>query len=393
MAKTNPKTKISRKDIQKKYRERVKESDNYEKFKEKNKIRVQKQRDDAQKFIKNSKASVSSELLTKKRNAEKDRKRVYRSNLKNSPISPGKSYKRAQTRGKAIQKVMRALPLSKDLASEVLDVVRKTIPKRKSNLADEILSHTLDPEHVQKIKDFYESDDISWVSPLTKQRSSKSTTAVRNMVLPLNEAYAEFKSRNEYIKIGRTLFIQLRPSHVKPFQGTPENMCVCSIHANFNYLILALFNFNKTLVNEVVCSDSTDDCFLNRCDSCQNGHNIKYLMAKFNEQDHEKIIKYHRWVTQKKNGFTIDEKVAIETTVADVFTKIMVDLPAYLKHILVNKEQSESFKKDIEKANELDSKICVIEVDFAENYKCPGQDQTQNANFCYNQVNLLFGKF
>lgn len=392
------KTTKERHQIQKEYRERLKKNVN-EVAKEKNRIRAQNHRDAEKQLILSSSVEVQTVLKTKKQQRETERKKKYRYKVKNIGISPSKVFKRTQDRGKAVKRVLKALPKNATLANEVLQLVTKRLPKRKVKLSEELVEHSLSLEAVHLIKEFFESDDISWVSPLTKQRSPKSTTAVRNMTLSIRESYAEFKSRHPDVKVGLTLFSKLRPSHVKSFKETPENMCVCSIHANFGYLIFALYTFDKsvfaafssikTFLRTVVCIESTDDCFLNECDACKDGARIKSLLNGTSESNGDQPIKYKKWVTVKKNGFTVDEKTVIDSTVADVVTRVLVELLGILKHTLILTSQSQSFKSDIKVAQGTSSDLAVIEVDFAENYKCLSQDQTQNANFCYNQVNII----
>lgn len=383
------------KENQKKYIEKLKEDGRYENYLKKQSERQKKYRNEKKLLFDGSTESVQEELLSQSREKEKNRKKEYRARKKNSPISPSKAFKTAQTRAKAIKKVLRAMPKDKKMAAVVLHCLQKKIPKTRHA---ETESSSIDPEISNLVKEFFLLDEISYVSPVVKQRSPKDGNFIRNMVLSLREAYSEFVKRNGKVTSLST-FVKLRPPHVKPFTNTPQNMCVCSVHANMAYLINAIYHFNKEifvdfgspkkLVDKTVCANSTDDCFLNKCDACMHCSNIKNVIENVHQDDIEKEIVFKKWVVLKRNGFAVDEKVDVKLSLTDAYTKLLIDLPMYMLHVFIKHEQTTSFKKDIALALETDSNIAIIELDFAENYKCLQQDQTQNANFGYTQVCTL----
>lgn len=385
------------KESQKKYIEKLKEDGKYEDYLKKQRERQKLYRRGKKLLFDGSTESVQEEILSQTREKEKNRKKEYRARKKNSPISPSKGFKTAQTRAKAIKKVLRAMPKDKKMAAIVLNTLQKKLPKAKHVDTD---SYSIDPEIAQLVKDFFLSDEISYVSPVVKQRSPKDGNYIRNMVLSLREAYNEFVKRNGKV-ISLSTFVRLRPSHVKPFTNTPQNMCVCSVHSNMAYLVNAIYKFDKDifadfsspqkLIDVTVCVNSSDDCFLNKCDACMHCNNIKNVIDNVNQDDVLKEIVFKKWVVLKRNGFAVDEKVDIRLSLTDAYTKLLVDLPIYMLHVFIKHEQTASFKEDISLAMEADSDIAIIELDFAENYKCLQQDQTQNANFGYTQVcNIIY---
>ena len=53
------------------------------------------------------------------------------------------------------------------------------------------------------------------------------------------EAYVLFKEEYGAV-IGKSKFAQLRPENVLHMADIPANVCLCSIHANINYLLSSL---------------------------------------------------------------------------------------------------------------------------------------------------------
>lgn len=81
--------------------------------------------------------------------------------------------------------------------------------------------------------------------------------------------------------------------------------------------------------------------------------------------------------------------VSKEATAKELSGEICAAAPEYVLHHFIKKSQSTSQKNDILFCNELDSNSAVIQVDFAENYKCQFQDEPQAAHFGQEQVSLL----
>lgn len=102
----------------------------------------------------------------------------------------------------------------------------------------------------------------------------------------LDDLHAEFLKENENLKISLTAFQNLRPEQCIPVgaKGT-HNVCVCKIHGNIRLKMRGLkdeffrkkFNYQTTYrdyLKDMVCANSTADCFLGECKNCPSTDKI-----------------------------------------------------------------------------------------------------------------------
>ena len=90
----------------------------------------------------------------------------------------------------------------------------------------------------QEVRSFYETDDISSQAPgkndyiIIRDGQQKTKVQKRYLLLTIGEAYQEFKLVHPHMKIGKSKFAEMRPSHVCLRADTPANICLCSYHEN-----------------------------------------------------------------------------------------------------------------------------------------------------------------
>ena len=80
------------------------------------------------------------------------------------------------------------------------------------------------------------------------------------------------------------------------------------------------------------------------------------------------------------------QKVLKEGTVDDLLEDLEVQLPSFLEHVFVKRQQARFFKEKIEHLTEEEA---VVQVDFAENYSCKCQGEVQSAHWSQDQVTLF----
>ena len=61
-------------------------------------------------------------------------------------------------------------------------------------------------------------------------------------------------------------------------------------------------------------------------------------------------------------------------------------LPFFLKHVYIKREQAKYFESKIENLQEDEA---VVQVDFSENYTCKHQDEIQTAHWSQEQVTIF----
>ena len=80
------------------------------------------------------------------------------------------------------------------------------------------------------------------------------------------------------------------------------------------------------------------------------------------------------------------QKVLKEGTVDDLLEDLEVQLPSFLEHVFVKRQQARIFKEKIEHLTEEEA---VVQVDFAENFSCKYQGEVQSAPWSQDQVTLF----
>ena len=93
-------------------------------------------------------------------------------------------------------------------------------------------------------------------------------------------------------------------------------------------------------------------------------------------------------MVRAKKGKTMKrvKKILKEGTVDDALDDLEVQLPSFLEHVFVKRQQARFFKEKIEHLTEEEA---VVQVDFAENYSCKYQGEVQSAHWSQDQVTLF----
>ena len=127
----------------------------------------------------------------------------------------------------------------KRLAKEVGLTVASPKKKTKNGLNNDV---------IDKGKDFYSNDKISWQAPGHKDfvtirtvnsdvTNTKTTEQTCYLTVSLKEAYHHFMTMNLNKKVGLSKFCDLRPPNIKLFDSIPHNICICIYHENMHLLL------------------------------------------------------------------------------------------------------------------------------------------------------------
>ena len=220
------------------------------------------------------------------------------------------------------------------------------------------------------------------------------------------EAYNLWKEENKSAKLGKSTFASLRPQHVLPASKLPKNVCVCRYHENFILLLEALHKhdsaypaYHHSLPACTVCEESSDNCWFNKCENCQNGTLFK---AKYpvpndlqtdsdtcnSESDQDPSYKYIKWMQWEKiegmDGKDRQEKVRKCGLPSEVYHS----LPQFNLHHYIKGRQSEHYNQ---MKTELPKKTytAMMQTDFAENFSTLWQDEIQSAHCTKTQVTIF----
>lgn len=387
------------KERQKEFRLKIKsDAEKSKNFREKENQRAELYRKRLKKLGPLSSEQLANKRLKQKISAAKYRAKKKEEKLLNFP------YRSRQVLGKDVKKAIQALPKDPSRRLVVLSQITKKPLIQMGHNPDNLLHNT--------VRNFYETDDISRVSPRARDartvidtNGNKVVTAKRFMRFTISEAFELFKEKNPNLTIGRTLFHNLRPENVTDFSKTPIEMCICDDHENIKFIFEALYSYdpekfsslkyNESLYLKFVCENSTFCCFNNTCDNCKDAKVLKNYVKNCN-LDLEKPISYMAWVKVTKSNRTADDnphiqikKVKVTEKIGELLKKIFLKVPPFLWHVYVQKNQSNRYKIDIQDSTNLDSSIAVCHVDFAENFHCFDQDQPQAAHFSQAQVSIF----
>lgn len=155
------------------------------------------------------------------------------------------------------------------------------------------------------VKSFYQNDQYSRMMPGKNDSKSVKTDLgrirlqIRLLLLNLKELYLEFKKLHPGIKVGFSKFCELKPEQCIPVGGKgTHSVCVCKIHQNVKLMIAGarlkeltkdyenrsyLGNY-KTILQKIICKNSTETCFSLECNKCPGVDSIKNTLEEvFNE--------------------------------------------------------------------------------------------------------------
>lgn len=178
-------------------------------------------------------------------------------------------------------RILSVLPqsMSARKISEEFNAPRYMVKQMKKLVAEEGIlcttearrGHGINETTKQKVIDFYDSDDISRAMPGTNdfvselQNGRKERVQKRLLMMSLSEAYNIFQESCQDIKVGFTLFTQLRPKHCVLLDKTgTHNVCVCTIHENVNLMHNCVKMVSLSEIFEsMMCDPSirTTECF------------------------------------------------------------------------------------------------------------------------------------
>ena len=131
----------------------------------------------------------------------------------------------------------------------------------------------------------------------------------KKILLTVMEASQIFRKEYPEIKVGKSKFASLRPSHVLPVLETDHTVCCCKYHENFVMLTAGLKKLHPNLpganqvILESVCSWNINCCFGN-CNKCKilEGYVNNLLNGDI---DHDTSREYYQWDQNNKKEFPI----------------------------------------------------------------------------------------
>ena len=251
---------------------------------------------------------------------------------------------------------------------------------KKGNRLDEAL--------VEKVKEFYLSEDISRMMPGKKDIVSVLVNGERQhiqkqlIMCNLKEAYSFFKDKYPTDKISFSKFAECRPKQcVLAGAAGTHSVCVCTTHQNMD-LMFQHAKINKLTEDQDInlntpqdfvaflqCNPPTIECCLSKCDLCGNTEQLHFKLEEAFDQNLVDEISYKKW--------TSTDRANLETVVQNVeefLTTFLRALKKYQQHAFITRMQSQHYRETKENLEE--GEVLVV-CDFAENYSFVIQDEIQ----------------
>ncbi|CAH3185096.1 unnamed protein product [Porites lobata] len=134
--------------------------------------------------------------------------------------------------------------------------------------------------------------------------------------------------------------------------------------------------YSGSFAENFVCNPESELCMLGKCKKCAKCPSLlqKIRSSSGNLDEH---ATWYQWehveqMVQAKKGKSMKrvtkiQKVLKEGTVDDLLEDLEVQLPSFLEHVFVKRQQARIFKEKIEHLTEEEA---VVQVDFAENFSC-----------------------
>ncbi|CAF1049472.1 unnamed protein product [Adineta ricciae] len=277
----------------------------------------------------------------------------------------------AQTLGKAMKKVTKALPSNTPKKFEVVKRLAQS-----------------------EVVNFYERDDVSWQAPgkrdtVTIKRDGKSEKIQRrHLLFNLRELHGLYQLQFPQYPISRAAFQDLRPSHVKPLSTLSQRVCVCVQHANVHLLLKALLTHVDGLNNDLhyfvkmlVCDDANEECMMRQCLTCQHFFTQK-IENKIRNTTSPSSITWQQWIN---NGHR-STKSDVTGTVRQCVTVLGSKVSSFLSHTWIKREQAKHF--EFLKGN-VSTKMILAQVDYSENFAIGFQDEIQSAHWRKKQLSVF----
>lgn len=166
-------------------------------------------------------------------------------------------------------------------------------------------------DNLDKIEQFYESDEISRVMPGRKDNITIVKDGVRESVqkrlllFDLKVIHEKFKTKYLDVKISLCLKRCDRVT-VFPLVGKVVTMCVCKTHQNMKLKFLAVNNAlkdanvsqnfkTKDILLKMVCENSTESCFLFKCGNCPGSKSTLESLDKIFLELNIEEIGFKQW--------------------------------------------------------------------------------------------------
>jgi len=366
---------------------------------------LQKERDRIKSHRVQQKQKETDDEVIKRRQKETERKRKQRKQRKmeleskkdNSTPQNKKPFKRPQSYGKAMNRVMRALPGSPQKKHAIVCGLAKRVGvqlEAKMNTTLGKNGYALDDQTRTAVINFYYRPDIVYTMPGMKdemvvwdKEGNKERRRKYFLTMFLREAYAIYA--NETLQpVSFSKFANLRPQNVLLLKNSPPDQCKCLIHENLRQRLLGLkisYDSNVFLPSILCDATANSKCWCQECVICADGKLLQLPVGV----DANKSVKWKEWEYEDKlNANDVVRKILVcntkEGTAKELLLLLKHSMKQTIVHINTKRIQAQDFKDD-----KIDEEARILQIDFAMNYSCEYQNEVQSALWSRGSVMLF----
>lgn len=283
----------------------------------------------------------------------------------------------------------------------LLHMAKTFMPKEKNDkpiLKTDVKDRevVLKPDLRQKVKDFFEKDDISRMCPGKRDYVKKNGVKKQKRVLLDSVKALQPKFFQETgINLPYTTLLRAKPFWIVAPKSRDRETCLCVKHENFELKLSKLNSLQQTshrsaeeIVKEYSCDMTSYECMTGLCDKCKK--------LTLQQGDNEETVTYFQWqsINEKKlikgenKTFKITKKVPVTSTIKHLRKALAEEIPIMKQHLYgiynYNKQKKE-LKENITE-NEI-----MIQIDFSENYTTKYAKEIQSSHFVKNQLTIHTG--
>ena len=259
-------------------------------------------------------------------------------------------------------------------------------------------------EIIDKIENYYLSDDISRLDT-SQKNASKKYGPRRYMTYAVQDAYVMFINENPEIKVSFTKFYMLKPKNVKYASQTPLLSSLCPYCMNIRLKLQKLnipdLKMEYHLFNELLCKTAhkviieNADCISKKCAKCNDWESqIETLLSKVPNQD--KNITWYTWQkseVKRKNGkIGYQRDIVCKTRPFTDFKKELIEdvlhptqRSSFIEHYMTQKFQYKTYKDCL--AYLKPGQFIMVQ-DFAKNRDIINQDEIKASYWIKHQVTM-----
>ena len=148
----------------------------------------------------------------------------------------------------------------------------------------------LSQETVDKVKDFYQKEDVSLFMPgkqnvlRIRDKNGKRKEQKRILTMTINEAYEIFMSEQTEKITGKGKFAELRPTEVLLSSQMPRNVCGCIYHTNIKLLKEMhrkypehFTPYGEEFIKACICDPTSKSCMSSNCQLCKDKFQMKFV--------------------------------------------------------------------------------------------------------------------